>query len=157
MRMCVRPSHFWNRGMQQHLYLNCGCGSEAWCFSRSQAWGDCHFSPCDKTPSATASSNYKELVRHGLKLQLELWYFFIRRAFPVQRFFSTNSSMFGMAPSCAPRSSACWATFRLSPVPVSFAVSFSTWSAWSFCWSLFRQTPPYFQPCSLFEPQPGLL
>lgn len=133
---CVRPSHFGIRGTLQHLYLNCGRGSPAWWFPDHKL-EVIAIAPCDKTPSATAFSNYKGLVRHGLKLQLELWYFFIRRAFPVQRFFSTNSSTFGMAPSSARRSSACWVTFRLSPVPVSVAVSFSTWSAWTFCLFVF--------------------
>lgn len=62
---------------------------------------------------------------------------FHRRAFPVPKFFSTNSSTFGMAPSSGRRFSACWATFLLSHVPVSLAlnrlrIKCETWAEFQF-------------------------
>lgn len=61
-----------------------------------------------------------------------------RRVSPAPKFFSSNSSTSGTAPSSAHRSSACWATFLLSRVPVSLAFELSPsqeflppWSVWT--------------------------
>lgn len=66
-----------------------------------------------------------ELTAAEALIPVILSHFFHRRAFSVPKFFFTNSSTFGMAPSSAHRFSACWATFLLSQVPVSLVLELS--------------------------------